>query len=170
MRELPKGRWREEEEEAEEAGKEGDGIEKGPRSRRGARGGAKRQRAGDAQSCRAHASGLDTPCAGLAGEEPRFWPQHWTKDKKHTAGYKVLVQDMPSSMRIGQIRRWIFERQCPEPIDVNNGIGLSPRGRLQVCLTFATPEQAHSAKTLLHNRDLEKGAHPTQTKWWKSRA
>ena len=99
--------------------------------------------------------------------EPQHFPAVTTRRRRRPAGYKVIVQDMPRNMTRGQIYNWIASCGCPAPI-ANDQLKTSPLGRAQICLTFALSEDAAVAKRVLNGVDLESGARPTQTKYWKA--
>ena len=112
-------------------------------------------------------TGADMP-PDCPEDEPKHWPATKRGSKWHAAGFKVLVQDVPSEITRAQIEQWLADQCCPVPKDINDQVGLSPMGRGQLCLTFDRRRDAIIAKSVLNDNDLESGFHPTQTRWWKS--
>ena len=100
--------------------------------------------------------------------EPRHWPETTDDSGRHTAGYKILVQDVPVNFDRARINAWLAHCKCPEPVDVNDNLPVTRLQRAQLVLTFALSDDAVFAKSALHNKDLEFGRHRTQTKWWKA--
>lgn len=139
-----------------------------------ARGGPARYGSGDVQGqvaigARARGvahgtTGADMPSA--QDEEPQLWPETMAQGQVRPGGYKVLVEDMPSTIARRQIEKWITAKKCPVPIDVSD-VALSRRGRGQICVTFDRADEAALAKTKLHNNDLESGARPTRARYWQ---
>ena len=89
------------------------------------------------------------------------------RGRKFSAGYKILVQEMPRAISRGQIDQWIASKSCPPPIQTDD-VQRSQLGRRQMCLTFELPEHAVAAKRALSGSDLESGARLTRTRYWKS--
>ena len=100
--------------------------------------------------------------------EPRYWAEKTDESGRHTAGYKILVQDVPGNFDRACIDAWLARCECPEPVDINDCLPLTRLQRAQLVLTFALPSDAVFAKSALHDKDLEPGRHRTQTKWWKA--
>lgn len=100
--------------------------------------------------------------------EPRYWDETTDVSGRHTAGYKILVQDVPGHFDRANIDAWLAKCNCPEPVDINDNLPLTRLSRAQLVLTFAMPSDAIFAKSALHDKDLELNRHRTQTKWWKA--
>ena len=115
------------------------------------------------------ASGADLPSDSARPDwDPRFWPaKQGPSGRWHAAGYKVHVRDLPATITETQLSQWMRNCGCAVPSDVNLGLGLSPRGRGQVCLTFKNVADAIFAMDALSGGDLESGRHLTQTKWFE---
>lgn len=102
--------------------------------------------------------------------EPRLWTE--TTDLagvRHPAGYKVLVDNLPSQMPTDVVSAWIRARHCPEPADIFDlaGEAAGVAGRKQICLTFCQGSDAAAAKRALKGVSLLPGASGalTITKW-----
>ena len=57
------------------------------------------------------------------------------------------------------------QKSCPAPCDME--VTRSLTGRKQMALTFRSDQEAFAAKQNLRGSDLEAGAKPTQTSWWR---
>lgn len=111
-----------------------------------------------------HAAASD-PMAASA--DPRYWPESRDRTgRRHPPGYKLHVRDLPRNITRTQLATWMAKR-CRAPIETNDTLAPSPLGRKQIVLTFDRLQDAKDAKRNLHDSDLEPGAHPTQTRWWR---
>ena len=128
------------------------------RNRRGGKRGGKRR----AERRASHSQGIQ-------GGEPRWWPAQRSRcGRLHAAGFKVLIQDVPLNFPPDEIKAWLLQQRCPDPIDVNDEVGVTRCNRRQICLTFKRRADAICAKRVLHDNDLEANKHATQTRWWKA--
>ena len=113
------------------------------------------------------ATGADMPRVGrLPYAQSEAQSHFWPAKGRRLEGFKILVQEMPASITKDQITAWMGRKSCPAPCDMQVTWS-TLTGRKQMALTFRSDQEALAAQRSLRGSDLEAGAKPTQTRWWR---